>query len=564
MTRAPSSTASTAELFEHYDWVLGLARGLVGDGAADDVAQQTMLAALRKPPEARDSVRPWLSRVAANFGAKWRRSEQRRHRHETAAAPVERPVPSPAEIVESSETLQTLMAELAQLDQPLRDVVTLRYIQGLDSSAIAKRLEIPAGTARWRLARGLEVLRARLDARHDGDRQQWRGALTAVLGFGAQAAAPATAAQSGLLVAAAALLLTGVWAVAHALGWLGAEDTTGVPVTSAGAVDTHDADATGAGTAADADSLAAGSDAGASDRTPVTGQSPPPAPTYSLSAHDAGVMVHITDVDGAPLRGNIEWTGGPNAFGIANGDGVAWFAFDPPAHGARTRFRIEARGYATRLVDGFVRNGAWLDLGTVQLPRSRRIQGRVVDAHGAPSAAVTVFVAPAGAAEPSAAERQHGPPLWRDYELRTARTASDGTFFIEGVPAVPVRAWCFDAQSEFGFSEVLGPDSDREPVALRKAPLALANRILGEVVDAQGRPVTDALVRCVAVAGSERVRAQRPVRIGVDGEGRFELPARVGVTYELLVIDDSGHWQDVTVTPVRCGAKIVAQFVQPR
>ena len=41
-----------------------------------------------------------------------------------------------------------------------REVVLLRYYEGLNASQISERLGIPAGTVRWRLSRGLDVLRA--------------------------------------------------------------------------------------------------------------------------------------------------------------------------------------------------------------------------------------------------------------------------------------------------------------------------------------------------------------------------------------------------------------------
>src|SRR5262249_12053046 len=73
-------------LFEHTRWVLALARRLVGDAAADDVAQQTMIAALQRPPAADRPLRPWLAQVARRFARKWSRGERRPRAHEQQAA----------------------------------------------------------------------------------------------------------------------------------------------------------------------------------------------------------------------------------------------------------------------------------------------------------------------------------------------------------------------------------------------------------------------------------------------------------------------------------------------
>ena len=55
-------------LDEHAAFVRGVARALVLDESrADDVAQETWLAAMKHPPARAAGVRSWLATVARNF-----------------------------------------------------------------------------------------------------------------------------------------------------------------------------------------------------------------------------------------------------------------------------------------------------------------------------------------------------------------------------------------------------------------------------------------------------------------------------------------------------------------
>ena len=63
-------TAPTPEdLLAHTDWLLQLARALVGDAAAPDVVQQTYEAALARPP--RGFPRWRIASCRSTFAARW-------------------------------------------------------------------------------------------------------------------------------------------------------------------------------------------------------------------------------------------------------------------------------------------------------------------------------------------------------------------------------------------------------------------------------------------------------------------------------------------------------------
>ena len=74
-----------------------------------------------------------------------------------------------------------LASALVAHDEPFRDVVIRRYLDGQSAAEIARALQVPAGTVRWRLKTALERLRAALDR----STPRWQRALlpmTAVKG----------------------------------------------------------------------------------------------------------------------------------------------------------------------------------------------------------------------------------------------------------------------------------------------------------------------------------------------------------------------------------------------
>jgi RNA polymerase sigma-70 factor (ECF subfamily) len=192
------------ELLRQAGWLRALARSLVADpSTAEDVVQETWIAALRHPPSSGAAPRPWLARVARNAASNLRRSVQRQALRERAREP-ERAANAPEQAAEEAEIQQRLAAAVAALDEPLRTVVVLRYYRGQDSAAIGRQLGIPAGTVRWRLKRALDELRLALDRASGGERERWLSALTPIALARPHDLPPAGA---GPLVLAGALLM---------------------------------------------------------------------------------------------------------------------------------------------------------------------------------------------------------------------------------------------------------------------------------------------------------------------------------------------------------------------
>ncbi len=170
------SSVTMQDLLANAAWARRLARRLTADEAtADDLVQETWIAATQHPPDSDRPVRPWLA-VLRNLSIKRHLAERRRDaRNATMAMPDASH--SPDALLERME-VQRLLAELVgSLDEPYRQAVVLRYFEELSAAEIARRLAIPAGTVRWRIKVALDELKKRLDERHGGRRAQWLAAL---------------------------------------------------------------------------------------------------------------------------------------------------------------------------------------------------------------------------------------------------------------------------------------------------------------------------------------------------------------------------------------------------
>ncbi|MBI3846740.1 MAG: carboxypeptidase regulatory-like domain-containing protein, partial [Planctomycetes bacterium] len=86
-------------------------------------------------------------------------------------------LPSTADVVEREALRREVVDAVLGLDEPYRTTLLLRFFEDEPASSIAKRLSIPVETVRTRIKRGLDRVRERLDADHDGDRRAWILAL---------------------------------------------------------------------------------------------------------------------------------------------------------------------------------------------------------------------------------------------------------------------------------------------------------------------------------------------------------------------------------------------------
>ena len=185
-----------------------LARALAAD-QADEVVQQTWLLALQHRGEIR-APRSWLGRIARNVAANLRRANRRRAAREREAAVPER-APSSAELMLREERRAALVRAVDQLPPPLREVVLLRWFEGLPPRRIAVVLGLPVATVWNRLRSALQQLRGQLDAAHEGDLRAW---LLPLVGARLPRPAPVDLSTTPPVAAAGPMIVTGVLSMA--------------------------------------------------------------------------------------------------------------------------------------------------------------------------------------------------------------------------------------------------------------------------------------------------------------------------------------------------------------
>ena len=147
-------------LLAETEWLRRLCVVLAGPSpAADDLCQETLLTALRRPIR-HGSWRPWLARVANNLSYRSARAEARRTRREVLAAKREEQ-PSTARIVEQISVQRRVVESVLGLPEPYQTTVLLRFWENLPPRKIAARMGVPTETVRTRLKRAQAMLRKR-------------------------------------------------------------------------------------------------------------------------------------------------------------------------------------------------------------------------------------------------------------------------------------------------------------------------------------------------------------------------------------------------------------------
>ncbi len=153
--------AFSALVERHGPMVLRVCRGVLHDASdAQDAFQATFLILLRKSRSlwTRETLGPWLFQVARRTALHARSKHARRQKHEQAAA-RERPE---ARTEASRDGLALIHQEIARLPDRFRSIIVLCDLEGLSQEDAARRLGVPVGTAKSRLSRARERLRARL------------------------------------------------------------------------------------------------------------------------------------------------------------------------------------------------------------------------------------------------------------------------------------------------------------------------------------------------------------------------------------------------------------------
>ena len=151
-------TAAGEALFErHFETVYRFVRSKVGD-QAEDLVQAAFLACVKGRDRFREdaSFRTYLFSAARHkIIDHWRV----RDRHETDELSAHDLGPSPSSLLNRADEERLLVMALRRIPLDLQMAIELFYVEGLKSREVAEVLDIPHGTVRSRLRRGLEQLR---------------------------------------------------------------------------------------------------------------------------------------------------------------------------------------------------------------------------------------------------------------------------------------------------------------------------------------------------------------------------------------------------------------------
>jgi RNA polymerase sigma-70 factor (ECF subfamily) len=149
--------AFTALYHRHKDWVAGLAYRWTGDQqSALDVLQETFIYFLRKFPgfKLTAKLQTFLYPAVRNLSIAARRKSERYQSLEPDSPATEQQIVGPA-----GGQDEPIEAALALLPETHREVLLLRFVDGMELSEIASAMEIPLGTVKSRLHNALETLR---------------------------------------------------------------------------------------------------------------------------------------------------------------------------------------------------------------------------------------------------------------------------------------------------------------------------------------------------------------------------------------------------------------------
>jgi RNA polymerase sigma factor (sigma-70 family) len=159
-----SSELAFAALVErHGPMVLRVCRNaLVDPNDAQDAFQVTFLVLVRKARSlwVRDSLGPWLHRVACRVASRARASAARRRAYERRAAESRPALMFPPD--DWKDVCSILHEEIDRLPERCRVPVVLCDLEGLTHEQAARRLSWPIGTVKSRLTLGRDRLRGRL------------------------------------------------------------------------------------------------------------------------------------------------------------------------------------------------------------------------------------------------------------------------------------------------------------------------------------------------------------------------------------------------------------------
>jgi RNA polymerase sigma-70 factor, ECF subfamily len=174
----PDALSAAISLYQHrlFRYLVRLVRD---SAAADDLFQQTWLTVIEKIGryDARRAFEPWLFSVARNLAIDFlrRRTGESLDTDGDSDLPAREwlpaPQPDPLEQLLDFERASAVASCLAELPVIHREVLSLRFEEGMKLEEIAEVCGVPLPTIKSRMARALEGLRGRVQA-HFAERRR--------------------------------------------------------------------------------------------------------------------------------------------------------------------------------------------------------------------------------------------------------------------------------------------------------------------------------------------------------------------------------------------------------
>lgn len=158
-------------------WLTALARSLTSSWPdADDLVQETWMAARNSPPRDGEVRRQWMTRVLQRFHLRALRTDRRRVRREGEASHSEA-VPSTSELVERAELHKKLTECMIGLEEPYRTALMLVVLEGFTTADLAEHEDISQVNARRRVRKAREQMRQKLQRDYGQDWDHWHALL---------------------------------------------------------------------------------------------------------------------------------------------------------------------------------------------------------------------------------------------------------------------------------------------------------------------------------------------------------------------------------------------------
>ncbi len=150
---------------QEVDYVSRTIRGIVHTEAeVEDLVQECFARAYRARHRYRPDAPPgaWLHRIAVNTAI----SHLRRRRLDQVL-PLEMEVPVADRDLRQAEARATLETAMADLSPKIRAAVLMKHFEDRSREEIAAALGIPGGTVASRVAKGMALLRSRLEGERE-------------------------------------------------------------------------------------------------------------------------------------------------------------------------------------------------------------------------------------------------------------------------------------------------------------------------------------------------------------------------------------------------------------